>query len=191
MRFRPRLHSISSRTRTTQRDKGFTGRYKEPIEIMKPRIHPFPTQQYLQECFLYNKDTGQLFWRTRPLSHFPSTTIAKSWNKQHAEREAFTTIHDIGYKIGNINHHTYSAHHIIWKLMMGENPTYPIRRQDKDVTNNRWKNLMPIEQKHTITHFTSPTEGICCCGYSGPLLDSPPHSEAVIAGRVPKNTNWR
>jgi hypothetical protein len=36
----------------------------------------YPTKEYLLECFDYNRETGELFWKKRPAEHFDS---AKAW----------------------------------------------------------------------------------------------------------------
>jgi hypothetical protein len=56
------------------------------------KYNKLPSQEYLQECFEYNRETGELFWKTRPRHHFKNDGIWKMWNTSHA-----------GKKISNIN----------------------------------------------------------------------------------------
>jgi hypothetical protein len=44
---------------------------EENQELIKSN-NILPTQKYLQECFDYNEEVGQLLWKHRPLHHFDS-----------------------------------------------------------------------------------------------------------------------
>lgn len=42
-----------------------------------------PTQEFLLECFIYNKVTGSLVWKARPLHHFKNTHGMNTFNSTH------------------------------------------------------------------------------------------------------------
>jgi hypothetical protein len=51
------------------------------------KIIPLPSLEYLQECFEYNRDTGELFWKVRPLHHFIDDRAWKSCNTRYAGKK--------------------------------------------------------------------------------------------------------
>lgn len=102
-----------------------------------------PSLEHLQECFTYNKDTGELFWKVRPLHHFASEHIMKIWNNKHSGK-IISCIDDKGYykvKIDGIN---YFAPRIIWKLETGNDPKNFIDHIDENTSNNIISNLRDI-----------------------------------------------
>lgn len=49
----------------------------------------FITPQYLSECFDYNKNTGELFWKARPIHHFNSLKGQQTFNGQFAGKKSW------------------------------------------------------------------------------------------------------
>lgn len=47
----------------------------------------FITPQYLSECFDYNKNTGELFWKARPIHHFNGLKGQQTFNGQFAGKK--------------------------------------------------------------------------------------------------------
>ena len=104
-----------------------------------------PDQTYLRECFGYNPETGELWWRARPAHHFRSPKQAKTQWFNDAYKLA-GSIHSqrAGIEVG-INIHNargkFLAHRIIWKWMTGDDPIDEVDHRDNDPLNNKWSNL--------------------------------------------------
>ena len=106
------------------------------------KLKILPTCRYLQECFIYDPNTGLLTWRHRPLSHFSDERIQKIWNTQNAHQVAGWKPEPPHFNISiSIDGLRYQAHRIIWKLVTGMEPPEEIDHRDRDSFNNRWKNL--------------------------------------------------
>ncbi len=99
-----------------------------------------PPLEYLQECFDYNPDTGELFWKTRPLHHFGTVRIWTWWNNRFAGRK-IEYIGTNGYLTVRVIRINYSTHRIIWKLCTGADPIEMIDHIDGDKLNNKIDNL--------------------------------------------------
>lgn len=126
-------------------------------------IKKLPSQKYLKECFLYERETGQLFWRKRPRYHFISDKEFKRWNTCWAGMQAFTANKkdtrrpgSMLYKHGTIDSVMYSAHRVIWKLVKGKEPPAIIDHKDRNGTNNRWKNLRAASYGQNFINRTTP-----------------------------------
>ena len=99
-----------------------------------------PDQDFLLRCLRYNKRTGELRWRNRPVEHFKSSWAWQIWNFNYADRPAFTYANAFGHLTGRLNGQAYLAHRIIWKMVTGKDPENLIDHQDR-TPSNRWKNL--------------------------------------------------
>jgi HNH endonuclease/AP2 domain len=100
-----------------------------------------PPVEYLRACLRYEPDTGKLFWRERPTSHFETEGMWNTWNKRFAGTEAFHAPQSTGHFNGTLDWVHYSAHRVIWKLVTGEEPPRIVDHEDRDPQNNRWVNL--------------------------------------------------
>jgi len=105
---------------------------------------PLPDQTRLLECFEYNLETGLVFWRFRPRSHFNSDRIWKSFNGKHARKEAFTMRDFFGYRRGKVDGQEYISQRIIWKYMTGIDPMHEIDHINGIRDDNRWMNLREV-----------------------------------------------
>ncbi len=100
-----------------------------------------PSQEYLQECFDYNEELGELIWKVRPLHHFKSSNGMNIFNSKYVNKIA-GTIHNVtNYKIVNIRGTGYSAQRLIFKLKTGQEPTFFIDHINGIRNDNRWDNL--------------------------------------------------
>jgi hypothetical protein len=78
-----------------------------------------PPVEFLRECFSYNYDSGELWWRNRPREHFRSEDRWKFFNTRYAGRTA-GSYHNRGYRaveftFGGTKFGTLS-HRVIWAL---------------------------------------------------------------------------
>lgn len=100
-----------------------------------------PSQEYLQECFEYDSETGNLTWKERPISHFNSEFISKKWNGRFSGKETGTTDKK-GYHQVKICGIFYKKHRIIWKLVTSDDPIgYEIDHINLIKSDNRFENL--------------------------------------------------
>ena len=122
---------------------------------------PLPSLDRLNECFEYNKDTGVLRWKTRPLDHFSCVGVCNMWNSKRAGKEIkFTEVS--GYIVVRLDGYLYKAHRIIFKLMTGNDPKVNIDHRDSDRTNNKWSNLREasdVQNTHNAKMKKSSTTG--------------------------------
>jgi HNH endonuclease len=99
---------------------------------------------FLRKCFAYDPSTGVLTWRSRPLSHFPNTTMHKMWNAQHAGKAAGCRTARraliVGIKYEGIAYQFF-VHRIAWAISTGRWPRHEIDHRDHDPANNRLDNL--------------------------------------------------
>jgi hypothetical protein len=106
-------------------------------------IRSLPPQEFLRECFRYDSETGEVWWRVRPEHHFISPEVALGWNNRSAGALAMQSINE-GYRQGELVHEgrrvRLRAQRVIWKLMTGEEPEM-VDHRDLDTLNNRFGNL--------------------------------------------------
>ena len=142
------------------------------------------TAEIVRDLLDYNPDTGDLFWKERPLKYFKSERSARRWNTTYAGKEAFTT-KDKDYnskhgrirrKVGSIFDKNYYAHRIIWLHYYGCWPKDQIDHINHDATDNRIINLREVSgfenQKNRKLNKNSNT------GYTG-VLWSKKHNKYI------------
>tara|TARA_R100001443_G_scaffold38428_5_gene51905 strand:+ start:260 stop:838 length:579 start_codon:yes stop_codon:yes gene_type:complete len=131
------------------------------------------TAEIVRELLDYNPDTGDLFWKERPLKYFKSERSARRWNTTYAGKKAFITKYKdysskhvrISRKVGSIFDKSYYAHRIIWLHYYGCWPKDQIDHINHDATDNRIINLREVSgfenQKNRKLNKNSKT------GYTG------------------------
>lgn len=104
-----------------------------------------PSQEYLRDGFNYDRYSGELTWKWRPLEHFVEENHAAVWNVQNASDVAGWT-KPPGRNIGrgfirvSIGGFEFRAHRVIWKWMTGYEPEL-VAHKNRNGTDNRWDNL--------------------------------------------------
>ncbi len=98
---------------------------------------------YLRECFKYDIDSGELYWREdRPLSHFSHPNTGKYWLEKYGGKVAGSVgkIRCTSYRILKIKGFGTTNHRVIWFMYYGDLPEV-IDHVDGDGLNNRISNL--------------------------------------------------
>lgn len=109
------------------------------------------TKEYLQECFNYDKTTGNLVWKQRPLHHFKNEksknmfdvnfafSIAGSILKAHRSKTEYIAI--------KINGKSHKAHRLVYIYHFGEiKKEMQVDHIDNNGTNNKIDNLRLVSQ---------------------------------------------
>lgn len=124
-------------------------------------------QKYLHDCFDYDSETGELFWKLRPRSHFNTENGMKIHAARFAGRVAGTSRRRAGKKntylsVGLGDKRGMLVHRIIWCMAYGECPDI-IDHIDGDGTNNRIENLRSVSNSVNLrntTMYATNTSGI-------------------------------
>ena len=100
-----------------------------------------PDAEYLRNVLLYNEQTGELIWKSRPRTHFKTQSAFVRWNKLHANTPAFKCSEKTGYRSGMLDGVSYYAHRIIWAIAHGPIPSGEIDHINGIRYDNRLINL--------------------------------------------------
>ena len=110
-------------------------------------VNSLSDTEYLRQCFEYNRDTGMLIWKRRPLSHFKGEKARRAWNTRFSGTEAgydrVAKNGDVRRSIG-FGGKMYMAHRIIFALVYGRDPGECIDHIDRNSLNNRIENLREV-----------------------------------------------
>lgn len=112
------------------------------------RIKTLPQTAYLQVCFIYNPETGELIWRERPREHFNDQRSYMRWNTCYADTIAGSPTAS-GHRTVLINKTPYLIHRVAWKLMTDEEPP-EIDHINGVRFDNKWKNLRAATKSQQI-----------------------------------------
>lgn len=108
---------------------------------MPVRKTPLPSKEFLDACFIYNRATGDLFWKSRPEHHFKNSEVARLRNAKYTGMLAGRINDTSGYRKIEIDCKPYAAHRIIWRMITGEEPEDEIDHKNGVRHDNRWENL--------------------------------------------------
>ena len=90
----------------------------------------------------YDKGTGALTWRARPVRGGRYRRHDLSWNTQHAGKPAGDVYASYGgYVMVNIGGTPYRAHRLAWAIVNGSWPKGMLDHANRDRGDNRWANL--------------------------------------------------
>lgn len=102
------------------------------------------TQEILKEFLIYDSESGAFIWKNRERKWFVNDGLCAAWNKHHAATRAeVKQSKGNGYtrlKI-NIFGKCHMAHRLAWIYVTGNEPPSQIDHEDRNATNNSWKNL--------------------------------------------------
>ena len=103
---------------------------------------PLPSSETLDQLLRLDRETGFLYWRSRPTEMFSNADAAKAWNARWAGEKALSGI-SCGYRRGSIQGSSVLAHRVVWKMAHGEEPRV-IDHENGDKTDNRPSNLRSV-----------------------------------------------
>jgi HNH endonuclease len=112
-----------------------------------------PDLAFLNECFLYDPETGALQWRERPVSHFADEPHSRMWNTRFSGK-VITCISHQGYVVVRMAPKTYLVQHIVWKMQTGNDcmSGLQIDHKKRDRTDNRIANLREVTWSQNSTN---------------------------------------
>jgi hypothetical protein len=126
------------------------------------RANKLPTQAYLKECFHYNKRTGTLRWKHRPVTHFSTSAQAARTNSRQAGKEAGSVMH--GHLAVFVNGTSFYVHRVIWRMVTGDDPgLLEVDHRNTNRQDNRWKNLRlatGLQQRFNASIRSDNTSGV-------------------------------
>lgn len=124
------------------------------------------TQDYLNECLIYGKNTGRFTWLKRPLEHFISLSACNTWNGKYAGENACRTDAN-GYEVIAIDGKVLKAHHAAFMIMEGVKPK-EVDHQDGVRDNNAWDNIRSVTRLENCKNRkvrADSSSGICGVHY--------------------------
>ena len=103
---------------------------------------PVPIE-FLAECFVYDAESGDLRWKTRPEAHFSTKERWLQWNTRHAGKIAGANSRvAIIVRVTYANkQYTLKAHRVVFVMLHGRWPQFQIDHIDTNPLNNRFLNL--------------------------------------------------
>src|SRR5581483_6716114 len=104
-------------------------------------LRRLPSREYLLERLHYDEGDGNLYWHFRPRLHFKSDAEARRWNTRYAGTLAgsITRPHAPRRQV-TIDARDYFAHHIVWKIITGDDAP-ELDHKDRNDLNNKFENL--------------------------------------------------
>lgn len=106
--------------------------------------------KYLNECFNYNPETGDLTWKSRPKSHFRTVKGCNIFNGQSAGKVAGNSVNLNGkvYRTVYISFQNSGSrilqHRIAWSIFYGCEPVGVIDHINGNGEDNRIENLRDV-----------------------------------------------
>ena len=94
----------------------------------------------------YDPQTGAFTWKHRDEALFSSRRAHRTWNAQHADKPAFTTVGPGGYLYSEIFNRPYRAHRVAWAIVHGEWPEEDIDHINGCTSDNRLTNLRSVSR---------------------------------------------
>lgn len=96
---------------------------------------------YLKECFAYDSESGQLWWKERPRSHFSTEGAWKKTNVERAGKPAGYVNGVTGRLSVKVNDINLLVHRVAFVIYHGKWPVKQVDHWDGNFVNNRIHNL--------------------------------------------------
>lgn len=107
----------------------------------------YPKQEFLNECFTYIEDSGDLIWKKRPIHHFNGNDVVmRQWNTKNSGKVAGTLLHNKKtgkkYLQTGIKGKLYLNHRLAYIIKEGDiDKIVQIDHEDTNGLNNKWSNI--------------------------------------------------
>lgn len=124
----------------------------------------FMKHEEIKQAVTYIPETGELFWKARPRSHFKHQWSMDLWNNRFSGKPAFATKTNKGYLKGAFNRIYHEAHRVIWFYMTGEWPV-EVDHENGIRNDNRWVNLRSTNRRGNGTNLRLSVKNLS--GYHG------------------------
>lgn len=106
-----------------------------------------PSVDFLRECFEYDRESGILTWKHRPIEHFNNRRTWQACNTRWAGKVAGNINKSLGYvQVGLMldkKKRDYNVHRIAWAMTTGTWPEKEIDHRNGNRADNRIANLRP------------------------------------------------
>lgn len=99
-----------------------------------------------REIFHYDRDSGEIRWKDRPLCHFASKRGWAMFNARCAGTCATTPSKQGYFRVG-VNYKRYLAHRVAWLIEYGDWPNGQIDHINGVRTDNRISNLRCVDNE--------------------------------------------
>ena len=96
------------------------------------KVIPLPSQEHLRGLLSYDPPSGELRWLPRPAAR-------PEWNTRYAGQIAGKVVK--GQRFVRLDGRHWKASRLIWKMMIGSDPTGEVDHQNVNTLDNQWNNL--------------------------------------------------
>ena len=127
------------------------------------------TPEVIRQLFIYIPESGNLFWRERPTSHFATTRAHSTWNKRFANKEA-GGLSGFGYLYVTVFGQPLLKHRVIWAYVYDQWPLGQIDHINGNRVDNSLSNLRDVSHAENGFNVKMPshnTSGVVGVSFHG------------------------
>lgn len=110
--------------------------------VMAEKAHPTP--DVLRQLLRYDPDTGDLFWKYRPVEWFANQHFCDAWNTRRAGKLVGSTITNY-YKRVVVLGNLFLQHRVAFAIHTGEWPRGYVDHINGNTADNRFENLRDVD----------------------------------------------